>query len=99
MFFLILIHHINQKAAAYEAHQIQVEEILDNEKKALALKEQEETKAKNLEMHKVRLKSSKYFMIIVLILHVFIAVMLIIGLITVSALMFIMNIIQITVNN
>lgn len=97
MFFLILIHHINQKAAAYEAHQIQVEEILDNEKKALALKEQEETKAKNLEMHKVRLKSSKYFMIIVLIL--FIAVMLIIGLITVSALMFIMNIIQITVNN
>lgn len=92
MFFLILIHHINQKAAAYEAHQIQVEEILDNEKKALALKEQEETKAKNLEMHKVRLKSSKYFMIIVLIL--FIAQMLIIGLITVSALMFIMNIIQ-----
>lgn len=40
------------KAAAYERHQIQVEEMLDNEKKAKARKDEADRRAAELELHK-----------------------------------------------
>lgn len=40
------------KAAAYERHQIQIEEMLDNEKKAQAKEEEAQKKAKEFEVHK-----------------------------------------------
>lgn len=43
-----------QKAAAYEHHQIQIEEMLDNEKKAQSRQAEDDRQALELQLHRVK---------------------------------------------